>query len=245
MAGKQNDGPGAIHVKGGGDLHLTNVAFVDLNPFKVDDGGVAYTENVIVQKGPQLAQFAQASSASKKREVGPDDPFYGPKLLLAEGASVHLAEFDQLTAEFFGSYPYTPLAEIDPETGHKVHKRRAIREPPERLRYLAYSTVNDLRNALDQAVCASATMINKATAKDAYFPFGESPADVDGKLGNKQYADVPETLKPFLRSLQSYPTSSAYEGGNDLLRALGKIANPNKHQIPLSLGARNFEGAYA
>jgi hypothetical protein len=126
-----------------------------------------------------------------------------------------------------------------------VHKWKATAQPPARLRYVTYSAVNDLRNALDQSVCASASAIKHTTVSDAYFPFAENPNDLDGMLWSKRYSDIRDSLKPFLRSLQPYPTSNAYEGGDDLLRALGKIANPNKHQIPLAIGARNLEGSYA
>ena len=99
-------GVGGIHVTGGGSLHLKNVAFVGIDrPFEVEGGGVAHTENVIVQKGPPASEIYARSTrpppTPNKPEANSDDPFFGPKLLLAEGANVYAAELDELTSRFF------------------------------------------------------------------------------------------------------------------------------------------------
>lgn len=237
--------------------NVKNVSFKDVRvsgadiPIRIAKGSDARFENVTVTKNSP-SQDHRASSAGysgveqfdPKREARKDDLFYGPRLLLNEGAYKHLVEFDNLSISFFAAKPYACVAEIDAEAGYLVHKIRVTAEPPNAMCYAAYAVVNDLRNALDQALSASCEALNGRECRNVYFPFGENPRDLAGMLASDRYSDIPDTLKPYLTSLQPYPTSDAYEGGDDLLRAFAKIANPNKHQIPLGLNARNIDGVY-
>ncbi|MEH2482209.1 hypothetical protein V1282_005566 [Nitrobacteraceae bacterium AZCC 2146] len=174
------------------------------------------------------------------------DPFNGPKLVLNEGAKKHIDEFNTSEAEFFNAKPYTSVAEIDGKTGDLVHKVKLTTMPSDRLRYITYSAFNDLKNALDQAVCAACLVLDgPKVIKNAYFPFAENPNDLAGMLKSDRYSDIPASLHPFLNGLEPYPTSDSYGGGDDILRSFGKVANPNKHQIPLSIGIQQLSGAYS
>lgn len=173
------------------------------------------------------------------------DPFEGPKLILREGVNQHISKFEAVERQFFNSKPHNRVADIEPETGDLIHKFRFHKMPPAAVRYTAYAAVNDLRNALDQGVVSAAQLLTepKKAIEHAHFPFAESPNDLNGMLTTKwQYADIPASLHSFLKSFEPYPTSDAYSGGNDILRALGKIANPNKHQIPITIHLKDTGG---
>ncbi|WP_157038884.1 hypothetical protein [Rhodopseudomonas palustris] len=253
MVQKRTGGAGFYISKDSSNLTFDNTMVSGFDvPVQIEDGAENITFNNlnISRSSPRKSFQALSTGYSGKEQFDPrrearkEDPFYGARLVVNEGAYKNLAEFDKLSESFLADNLCTPIAEIDPETGHLVHKLKVTKELPDRLCYAAYAVVNDLRNALDFAVCASCEVLNGRPAKKAYFPFAEGPKDLEGVFRRDTYSDIPVDLRPFLASLQTYPTGDTHEGGDDLLRAFAKIANPNKHQVPLRLGARNLDGVY-
>lgn len=164
------------------------------------------------------------------------DAFESPKLLIEE-ARENLKDLHSRCKAFLDSNPYTEIQEIDRETGDKLYKLRLTTKPPGRLRTRTSSIVNDLRHALDQAVVASAKQLGITRFDRIYFPFAASPRDLQDifrKTGRCK--DVPVEIRPLLCTFEPYPRSDGHKGGDDLLRALGTISGPNKHQVILAIG---------
>lgn len=164
------------------------------------------------------------------------DPFESPKLLI-EGAQENIADFQARSDAFFGGNPTARVEEIDRSTGEKLIKLRITAALPGRLRVKASDALNNLRHALDQAVCASSVALRGKAATQAYFPFGRSPDDVADILKSSRYSHVPAELHALLVGFEPYPPGADHAGGDELLREFGRISGPNKHQSLLKVGA--------
>lgn len=165
-----------------------------------------------------------------------DDPFESPKLLAAEALSycseLHAAEF-----EYLDRCPPRLVRYPNVSLGAEVFAYRPQSQPPSRARVIASRILNDLRNALDQAVVAASKELGGSGNK-IYYPFCQSPTEFQALFKPKaRCSGIPEALRPFLFTLQPYPTSEEWEGGDDLLRSLGYMANPNKHEVTLRVAA--------
>ena len=149
-------------------------------------------------------------------------PFESPMLLI-EGAKTSLVNFESCCNAFIQNCTYDTIRYKDPKSGDKVVKLRFHHRMPPKLRLSAYRILNDLRHALDQAVCDGAISLGRANAKDVYFPIGRTSQDFDREI-SKKCKNVHPNLIAFIK------TCRPYEGGDDLLYALSRLAGPNKHQ---------------
>lgn len=102
----------------------------------------------------------------------------------------------------------------------------------------AYRTVNELRNALDQAVFAASCILTDSDVKKAAFPFADTRKEVTGSLTSGKavnYKEIPRKLHSKLISFNPWFADDEGHNGNDILRSLGVIANPNKHILPITV----------
>ena len=112
---------------------------------------------------------------------------------------------------------------------------------PDVLQRKAYRVVNDARNALDQAVYAGTFCLKgKPSGPNTYFPFARDRDDFETLFGKTKKGkparccDVAEDLRPHLRAMKPWWPSKNQEDGDAILRILGKISGPNKHQVSLA-----------
>ena len=110
-----------------------------------------------------------------------DSPFDSPKWLLDE-ARRKLDDLAALELEWSasGNYEYTDY--IDNKRREKVICLSLKHRIPPQIRILAGSILNDLRHALDQAVCDAALMTGRPNSKGVYFPIGKSSADLESEI---------------------------------------------------------------
>ncbi|GCA49310.1 hypothetical protein KGO5_01753 [Sinorhizobium sp. KGO-5] len=163
----------------------------------------------------QLEQFESAYALIDEAQEGVDD-------------------FLSALVEFERERPAQWLREEDPST-NKILLKLAFEPPSSKIRRQAYRVVNDCRHALDQAVFAGTTLISPTGGKKTYFPFASDPAEFEDLFTKKRNcADVAPELKAVLRGFEPWWPSPNHIGGNFLLRTLGKISGPNKHQVPVS-----------
>jgi hypothetical protein len=94
---------------------------------------------------------------------------------------------------------------------------------PGHIRVIASSILNDMRHALDQAVCDGAIMLGATDAKNTYFPFAKDYADFNIQLKAKCKKVRPDLLE-FIKNFKPYL------GGDDFLWAFNRITGKNKHQ---------------
>lgn len=106
--------------------------------------------------------------------------------------------------------------------------------PPE-LRKCAYDAINNLRNALDHAVNEASNNLGSSKPKKCAFPSGDNRQHFIKNLQDKngKCAGIPSALHPTLEGMKPWwPDSSG--DGNLILRNLIFLANPNKHEMPLT-----------
>ncbi|HEY0412683.1 MAG TPA: hypothetical protein VGD66_06050 [Allosphingosinicella sp.] len=168
------------------------------------------------------------------------DPFESPKLLVS-GAREDIDQFESGEGAFFGPGDVgVTVQEVDPKTKYTFVKFRITKAIPTVLRRRANNILNDLRHALDQALFAAARIVLKEDPGDVHFPFATSPKDLEGRLkATRKGAGVlkiPVALHDVIRSFEPYPRGNGHDGGDDLLRLLGAVSGPNKHQFTIGIG---------
>lgn len=91
----------------------------------------------------------------------------------------------------------------------------------------------------NQAVFAATVVIKGKGNRRCHFPFGENPDDLEDSLSRRkapQCRGIPEELFSVLRTCEPYPRGDGYTGGNDALKALGRVSGPHKHEVTLRVG---------
>jgi hypothetical protein len=172
-----------------------------------------------------------------------DDPHESEKYNLdwAQAKAFDLKE--RIAAHGKSGDPFTFFCETDPDSGEKRLKARLTNPIPWEWRGIASDAIKSLRDALDQC-CLHATQrlsIDLPRGKGTHFPFGENPTDLDEVLANfknrgRQSKDISAELHPVIRSFEPYPTGENWSGGNNALRALGRVSGSNKHEFTLTVG---------
>ena len=109
---------------------------------------------------------------------------------------------------------------------------------PEQLADIASEAANSLRSALDRTGYATAVASGKTNPKKAYFPIADSEAQLKDVI-DRRCTDLPKNIVALFR------TFKPYKGRNDLLWALNRIANTNKHcrlvPVDLFVGSPSME----
>jgi hypothetical protein len=160
------------------------------------------------------------------------DPFSSSKYSI-EHAKGHIFAFDQAHSLFINSRPYTLVVEQNADGTEDFHKIKMTKPMPPQLAGIAFDAINNMRNALDQACFAVGTAAG-GRGRQSHFPFGNDASTVKGKgKGKGKSADLPEEVFDLIVSYQPY------SGGNDLLWALNKLCNSQKHEVIIPIGLFN------
>ncbi len=147
------------------------------------------------------------------------DPFHSSKYKLM-WAKNHIRDLERRINEFYKSEPCGIVVETDPNTSEEVYKVKLIKPMPADLEGITGDAVDNLRSVLDQAGYA----VSIGTRKKTAFPFADSEAQLQNVI-NRSCKDLPKEIVDLMRSFKPY------KGGNDLLWALNKICNANKHTV--------------
>jgi hypothetical protein len=133
--------------------------------------------------------------------------------------------------KFFKNKPARHVVEPD-TNGFSLHVLQFHRKIPDSCADVAVEAIEALRSALDQCGYAIAVRAGIAEPKYAYFPFGDSVADLDANTKGR-CKDLPPEISAIFRSFDSH------KGGNYTLWALNKLCNANKHRllIPVSVAS--------
>lgn len=145
-----------------------------------------------------------------------------------EHAKRRTRELESEIKVFNKTNPCAQVMQRDPNTMEYVYKIKLVNPLPAALSGIAFDVVTNLRSALDQAGFAVAVAAGKK-GKDAHFPFGDTLAEVQSRAGRRS-KDIPKEIFDVMVS------AKPYKGGNDLLWALNKLCNTNKHEIIIPMG---------
>lgn len=163
--------------------------------------------------------------------------FTGPKAL-CRWAREEICTLKIAVHKFIKENPGTEFTELNDLTGVTTYGRKIPQQVTDDIARAAYRAVNELRNALDQAVFAASCILTDGDVKKAAFPFADTRKQVANSLaGGKavNYREIPRKLHPKLISYKPWFADDNGNDGNDILRSLGVIANPNKHILPITV----------
>ena len=152
-----------------------------------------------------------------------------------EHAKRHIRNLETEVSIFFSTNPYSFVTESNADGTEDIHKIKLTKPMPAGLSGITFDAINNLRSSLDQAGYAVAVATGRS-GKNAHFPFGDTAADVNAcekrrsKHLPKQIFDLMVSFKP-------------YRGGNDLLWAMNKLCNSQKHEliIPVATYTGNMD----
>jgi hypothetical protein len=142
-----------------------------------------------------------------------------------------IAEFDASARAFFKEN-IRSVTEFDSETGENVAKVKFRNEMPDTLRRKATEALTNSRHCFDQSAFAAVNIVTGAKPGSVHYPWSESPKDLKGKLERS----FDQRLWNEFGSHEPYPCGQGYSGGDDLIRALAKLAN-RKHDVGLAAHA--------
>lgn len=159
-----------------------------------------------------------------------DDPLRGPRIKL-ERAYNHLEYLERTEKDFFRKNPCRIVFDTISKPGKKIAKLTLDARPPEILHVLSGELVYQLRSSLDQMAVALARLsASKPNPSVVHFPSG------DGVKGFK--ASCRKNLKGFdCDFVKEVIRLRPYDGANELLRAVFRMANIDKHMELIAIGA--------
>jgi hypothetical protein len=162
------------------------------------------------------------------------DYFRSARLLVGR-AKEHIEGLNESGKAFADSQPYAVSCDFDSEAGEYVYTVRIVQAMPDSFALDTADALNNMKSALDQAVCASVSAIFPARTLDGVcFPFADIQVHFDGAVrrGCKKVASDIVTL---LRGFQPY------KGGNDLLWLMNQLSKMNRHRVlqPVELSGKH------
>jgi hypothetical protein len=141
-------------------------------------------------------------------------------------AKEHIDEIAALEQSFFDADPYEIVTEPDPNPaypGYHIQYLRLAKPLPHRINGLASDAVKNLRAALDHLGFAVACASGKS-GKKAHFPFADSRVDLETRRPDNT-KHIPKEIFTLMVAFRPY------QGGNETLWRLNKLANTNKHEV--------------
>jgi hypothetical protein len=157
-------------------------------------------------------------------------PFSSSRQKLAR-AEKHFAELKDRIWDFVNAHPYEQIVEPHTEKGDGfvVHKVRLTKQIPDDIVDAVGDILGNLRSSLDHACFTLAVAGGNPDPQNAAFPFGETVENMVNALGRCK--DVPKEIHPLFCGFQPH------KGGNNLLWALNKLCNADKHRRVTAIGS--------
>ena len=152
-------------------------------------------------------------------------------------AKIHIHDLKGKVDPFLKDNPCSLVVEPDTDGINNLHKIKFNAVIPDSFGEIAADALENLRAALDQAGYAVAVAAGANDPRSAYFPIGDDATNLEGiiKGGCKQ---IPNEIVSLFRTFEPY------QGGNELIWALNKANNINKHRLLVpacvSLAQMNF-----
>jgi hypothetical protein len=155
--------------------------------------------------------------------------------LKVERAKKHIDDLQREVRSFLDSKPYQVGTKRDPQTSELIYYLTHVESTPDILSLIAGDVVHNLACALDhlayQIVCSD-TNDAPPNPNWIYFPIADDAAKYEARKRGKvegarqESIDAIDALKP-------------YKGGNDLLWALYRLNNIDKHRLMLTVGSHS------
>jgi hypothetical protein len=137
-------------------------------------------------------------------------------------ARTHIAEFRTKAATIRNGY-CTIKPEEDQERKTTVMRIAIEPKAPDELRLVAGDALFNLRAALDYIITQAILSNGQTPTRSNQFPIAQDPKSFQN-AGSRQLAGVSDEVRAILETVQPY------HPGNEPLRVLSKLHNPDKHQ---------------
>ncbi|CAG9933683.1 conserved protein of unknown function [Candidatus Nitrotoga arctica] len=151
------------------------------------------------------------------------DPFNSSKRRISR-AKVHIHDLNGRINKFLVDYPCSHAVETDTNGIDQLHKIKFSTTIPDSFGEIAADALENLRAALDQAGYAVAVAAGVGDPRKAYFPIGDDAMNLESII-TMNCKNIPSEIVAIFRGFQPY------QGGNDLIWALNKANNINKHRL--------------
>lgn len=149
-------------------------------------------------------------------------------------AKDHATELERQLRAFFDTNPYKVATKHDPQTRKLIYYVASADPIPECVPLIAGDAIQNLMSALDhlayQIVCSD-TSDNPPNPNWIYFPIADDAAKYGAKKTGKMEGAQPQTFA-------AIDALKPYKGGNDLLWALYRLNNIEKHRLLLTVGSQ-------
>jgi len=149
-------------------------------------------------------------------------------------AKEHASSLESTLRVFLDSAPYKIGTKRDPETRKLAYYVTSIETIPDMLSLITGDAIQNLMGALDhlayQIVCSD-TADNPPNPNWIYFPIADDTTKYEDKKRKKINGALEETF-------DAIDKVKPYKGGNDLLWALHRINNIEKHRLLLTVGSQ-------
>ena len=160
------------------------------------------------------------------------DDLFQSSLQRISRAKKHINDLDRRINKFFKKQPYARTIEDDTDGINKLHKVKLTKQFPAGFTDLAIESVEGLRAALDHATFAACVASGQSDPRHSYFPIAGSRDELDNVIKGR-CKDIPPDIITLCRSF------NPYKGGNDLIFALNRLCNANKHRMIVPVGIAN------
>lgn len=151
------------------------------------------------------------------------DPFNSSKRRISR-AKVHIHDLNGRINKFLVDYPCSHAVETDTNGIDQLHKIKFSATIPDSFGEIAADALENLRAALDQAGYAVAVAAGVSDPRKAYFPIGDDAMNLESII-RMSCKNIPNEIIAIFRGFQPY------QGGNDLIWALNRANNINKHRL--------------
>lgn len=151
------------------------------------------------------------------------DPFDSSKRRI-ERAKTHIHDLDGKISYFINRKPCSHAVEPDADGVNQLHKIKFAAPIPDSFGEIAADSLENLRAALDQAGYAVAVAAGTVNPRFAYFPIAENAVELHKAIKGR-CKNIPDDIVALFRAFKPY------KGGNDLIWALNRANNINKHRL--------------
>ena len=170
-----------------------------------------------------------------------DDLLPGPRLKIARAKAL-LSALQQIESQFFNDARCSIIYDTETTPGHKLAKVKLDTPTPEMMHVLAGEIIYHLRSSLDQTAVAFARKSSGPTRPNhIYYPTGENfKSFVNNCKGfDRKRNKFTGNLRYFDRDLRrAILRTRPYDGGNEPLRAVFRMANIDKHMELIAVAVR-------
>lgn len=155
-------------------------------------------------------------------------PFESPRLIV-DMAEERISDLEAICQPFIEGCDYDLITHSDPKTRDKIVKLRLKRRLPPKISILTSGIINDLRHALDQAVCSAGEVLQTGRPDKLYFPVGKDPEDLDREI-KRRCRDLHPEIIDLCRNFQPH-----YDGDRTLWGMARLAVKKHRHLLSVAL----------